>query len=88
MKMEPGIPRRQVVLNYAPKVWRDMEKEEAKRRVLHGESILVRGIAGVGKSHWLKECVEELHRALMTSIGHLVTGRPNLRGNGLVTTTY
>jgi hypothetical protein len=63
MKMEPGIPRRQVVLNYAPKVWRDMDKEEAMRLVMHGESLIVEGIAGTGKSTFLQECVQEL-RAL------------------------
>jgi len=67
MKISPGHPRRTTVLQYAPKVWRDMDKEEAKRRVLHGESLLVLGIAGTGKSTFCKECVEELR-----SLGRVV----------------
>jgi len=60
MKMEPGCPRRSAVLRYAPPIWRELTKAEATRRVLHGESLAVHGIAGTGKTTYMKEVVEEL----------------------------
>jgi hypothetical protein len=60
MKMEPSRPQRAGEYRHSYKTWQDLDKEEAKRRVLHGESLFVQGVAGTGKSHFVKECVEEL----------------------------
>lgn len=61
MKTEPSCPRRNATLQCVPPsgAW-ELTKEEATRRVLHSESLAVHGIAGVGKSTFVKGLVEEL----------------------------
>jgi tRNA uridine 5-carbamoylmethylation protein Kti12 len=41
----------------------DVGVDEARRLVLEGQSILVLGIAGVGKTFWMKSVVSELRAA-------------------------
>ncbi len=53
-------PQRSGDCHPAPIVWRDVTQGETEALVLHGESLLVLGIAGVGKSHFCKGLVEKL----------------------------
>ncbi len=46
-----------------PRDYRDCSPEEGERRVLGGESLLVLGIAGVGKTHYCRGVVERLRAA-------------------------
>ena len=41
----------------------EVNADEAKAMVFHGQSLLVLGLAGVGKSHWTRERVAELEQA-------------------------
>jgi hypothetical protein len=47
-------------VNYRRPIWNDMEAEAAKEHVRSGGSLCVLGLAGVGKSHLIREMVEEL----------------------------
>jgi hypothetical protein len=38
--------------------WRDLEEVAAEERVLRGESLLVLGIAGTGKTHYVQGIAE------------------------------
>ena len=40
--------------------WIDVSKKQARERILNGQSQLVLGLAGTGKSHFIRECVKEL----------------------------
>jgi hypothetical protein len=43
--------------------WRDLDEAAAEERVLRGESLLVLGIAGTGKTHYVQGIVERLRRS-------------------------
>ena len=58
--MDPSVPRRSASLQHAPPIWQNLNKEEATRRVINGESLAVIGIAGTGKTTYVKKLVEEL----------------------------
>jgi hypothetical protein len=60
MKMDPKRPCRDADYVHRPSVMEELGEEEARARVARGESLLVEGIAGVGKTHFLQSLVEEL----------------------------
>jgi hypothetical protein len=60
MKMEPKRPSRDADYVHRPSAMEELSEEEARARVARGESLLVEGIAGVGKTHFLQSLVEEL----------------------------
>ena len=53
-------PERHCELDQTPLAWRDLSEVEAGARVLRGESRLVLGIAGCGKSHFCKSLLRKL----------------------------
>jgi hypothetical protein len=61
LKTNPGPPRREaerpIVINAG---FRDLDEEHATRAVLNGGSLLVLGIAGTGKTHYVQGLVEQL----------------------------
>jgi hypothetical protein len=54
------MPQRNATLEIQPRVWTDLTEDEAFTRVLHGQSLLVLGIAGTGKTHYIKDLVARL----------------------------
>jgi len=60
MKMEPKAPKRSVVYTSEEALWHDVSEEEAARIVINGGSMLCLGIAGTGKTTFLKGLVERL----------------------------
>ena len=60
MKMQPNGPKRQGTYTHEDFQWNDVSQEEAERIVINGGSLLVLGIAGVGKSFFVKKLVESL----------------------------
>ena len=50
-----------VQLQYSPPAWTEFQDQAAaKTHVLNGKSLAVFGLAGVGKSHFIRECVKAL----------------------------
>jgi hypothetical protein len=62
MHTEPGLPERRAEPPHAAMHWRDLDEAAAEERVLAGESLLVLGIAGTGKTHYVQGVVERLRR--------------------------
>ena len=60
MHTEPGLPQRRAEPPDTKLPWRDLEETAAEERVLRGESLLVLGIAGTGKTHYVQGIVERL----------------------------
>ena len=60
MKMQPNGPKRQGTYRHEDFQWNDVNTEEAERLVINGQSLLVLGIAGTGKSTFVKKLVESL----------------------------
>ena len=60
MKMQPNGPKRQGTYRHEDFQWNDVSQEEAERLVINGQSLLVLGIAGTGKSTFVKKLVESL----------------------------
>ncbi len=54
LKSNPGLPERFWDLTPPPRVWSLLESEEGERRGTEGGSLLVTGIAGTGKTHYLQ----------------------------------
>jgi hypothetical protein len=67
MQMNPGPPKRAASYVHTQPVMRELQMEEATQRVLAGESLLIEGIAGTGKSHFAQQLIASL-RALGKSI--------------------
>jgi len=63
MKMDPQMPRRDATFTWAPRRWRELSEEQATKAVLNGANLFVQGIAGTGKTFFVKELVLQL-RAL------------------------
>ena len=61
MKMEPLMPKRNATFTWAPRRRRDLSQDDATKAVMHGESICVHGIAGVGKTHSVLGLVQQLN---------------------------
>jgi GTPase SAR1 family protein len=61
MKSDPKPPKREAE---DPPPWVDppqeLSEEHAIRKVLNGEGLLVLGIGGVGKTHFMQELVAQL----------------------------
>jgi hypothetical protein len=60
MQMNPGHPKRDASYAHTRAVMRELDQEEATRRVLAGESLLIEGIAGTGKSYFAQQLVQAL----------------------------
>ena len=60
MKMQPNGPNRKGTYTHEDFQWNDVNTEEAERIVINGGSLLVLGIAGTGKSTFVKKLVESL----------------------------
>ena len=60
LKSNPNLPRRTCELEHKQRAWSHLSPEEGERRVLEGGSLLVKGIAGTGKTHFLQGVVERL----------------------------
>ena len=58
LKMDPQMLKRSQTMSLPAS--RDLTPEDAERRVLQGENLLVQGITGTGKSHFCLKLVEEL----------------------------
>ena len=54
------MPKHSATFTWAPRRWRDLSEDDATQAVLNGESIFVRGIAGVGKTHYVLGLVQQL----------------------------
>jgi hypothetical protein len=67
MQMNPGLPKRDVRYEHSQPAMREIDREEATRRVLSGESLLVEGIAGTGKTFFVQQLISSL-RALGKSV--------------------
>jgi hypothetical protein len=70
LKMNPGRPARAALYEHRPPSMREVDEGEARRLVINGENLLVEGIAGVGKTHFVQSLVLEL-RALGKSVAIL-----------------
>jgi hypothetical protein len=79
MISDPGLPERKAEKPDTHMAWRDLGEVDAEERVLRGESLLVLGIAGVGKTHFLQGVVERLRhggkRVNIISKTHTASGR-------------
>ena len=60
MKSDPTLPGRHWDLRPPVRSWELLEPEEGERRVLAGGSLLVTGIAGTGKTTYMRGVVERL----------------------------
>jgi hypothetical protein len=60
MKMQPQGPKRVADYEHREFPWRDLTELQAEEAVMRGESLLVLGIAGTGKTHFAKKLVELL----------------------------
>jgi hypothetical protein len=60
MKMDPKRPCRDADYVHRQSMMRELDEDEARKRVASGESLLVEGIAGVGKTHFIQSLVQEL----------------------------
>jgi hypothetical protein len=60
MKSTPQLPNRTWDLKDQPHNWRTLSADEAEGRALDGESLVVFGVAGVGKTFFLQGVVERL----------------------------
>jgi hypothetical protein len=60
MQTEPGLPQRHAEPPDTKMQWRDLEQVAAEERVLRGESLLVLGVAGTGKTHYVQGIAERL----------------------------
>jgi hypothetical protein len=50
-------------VTYQQPIWQQVNAEEAKALVRQGQSLCVKGLAGVGKSHLIREKIAELEAA-------------------------
>jgi hypothetical protein len=60
LKCDPNKPKRTWDLALNPRTWHHLSPEEGERRVMEGGSLLVQGIAGTGKTFFLRGVVERL----------------------------
>jgi hypothetical protein len=60
MKMDPKRPCRDADYVHRQSVMLELDEDEARKRVARGESLIVEGIAGVGKTHFMQSLVQEL----------------------------
>ena len=60
LKCNPSLPKRTWDVALNPRMWGHLSQEEGERRVMEGSSLLVLGIAGTGKTHFLRGVVERL----------------------------
>ena len=70
MKMDPRRPCRDADYVHRPSTMEELSEEEARARVARGESLLVEGIAGVGKTHFLQSLVEELRAKGQSAVSY------------------
>jgi hypothetical protein len=63
MISDPGLPERKAETPETSRVWRELGEVGAEEAVLRGESLLVLGIAGTGKTHFVQGIVERLRCA-------------------------
>jgi hypothetical protein len=63
MISNPGLPERKAEKPGTHTAWRDLGEVEAEERVLRGESLLLLGIAGTGKTHFIQGVVERLRHS-------------------------
>ena len=57
---DPKGPRRSGAYTHTVATWRDLTEAEAREAIVNGQSLLVLGLPGVGKSHFCKDLVEQL----------------------------
>ena len=62
MKSDPRLPSRCSDPPTPPQPWRDLDETAAEERVMRGESLLVLGIAGTGKTTYVQGIVERLRK--------------------------
>ena len=86
LQTNPGLPKRDVMYEHSQPAMREIDREEATRRVLSGESLLVEGIAGTGKTFFVQQLISSL-RALGKSVASRRRTRPavGLEGAQLIT---
>ena len=60
MKSTPQLPSRTWDLKELSRNWRTLSADEAEGRALDGESLVVHGVAGTGKTTFLQGVVERL----------------------------
>jgi hypothetical protein len=60
---DPGLPERKAETPETAMVWKDLDEIVAEEAVLRGESLLLLGIAGTGKTHRAQGIVERLRCA-------------------------
>ncbi len=83
LRMNPKRPARDADYVHRQPVMRELDQEEATRRALAGESLLIEGIAGTGKSHFTMALVEQL-RALGKTVAVIAkTHTASQRVNGV-----
>ena len=64
LQCEPNGPEGTWALILQPRVWADLTEETAAQRVMdRGCGLLVLGVAGTGKTHWMRNLVEQLRTA-------------------------
>jgi hypothetical protein len=63
MISNPGLPERNAERPETSRVWRELGEIAAEERVLRGESLLVQGIAGTGKTTYIQGIAERLRCA-------------------------
>ena len=63
LRGEHPMPTRAWPVTYQQPIWQQVNAEEAKALVRQGQSLCVKGLAGVGKSHLIREMVAELEAA-------------------------
>jgi hypothetical protein len=63
MISDPGLPERKAETPATAVAWTDLGETEAEEAVLRGESLLILGIAGTGKTTYVQGMVERLRCA-------------------------
>jgi hypothetical protein len=63
MISDPALPERKAQRPETVMAWQKLSELEAEERVLRGESLLVLGIAGTGKTHYVQGIAERLRFA-------------------------
>ena len=63
MHTNPSLPSRHAERPETGRAWRDLDEAEAEERVMRGESLLVLGIAGTGKTTFMQGIVKRLRHS-------------------------
>ena len=76
---DPKGPRRSGTYSHKILAWRDLTEAEAREAIVNGQSLLVLGLPGVGKSFFCKDLVQQLtalgKRVDITSKTHTASAR-------------